>query len=412
MSLVLAGRLGLLCLLSSLSCWIMGAWAHPVAQGSMTVVVAGDTITMHVRIAAEEAIVANAFAPPADQATTIPSMLQAHAAYLARHVRLTVNGQRLQPTSTKPVSETIPADERIDYELLYRFPADASSPRSSTRSGPLLRDLRIEQDVLNEFEFAPGNPWEATFVVNITAQGRVLLANRLLTSRTPIVYADQPSGRLLDGESTMAGQDELQSFSDYLWLGASHILGGYDHLLFICALVLTARSLWDLIKVVSVFTLAHSLTLTLSVLDVVRLPDYIVEPIIAASIVVVAGGNVLWPTQRRAHLRLLIAFGFGLFHGLGFAGGLLEVLGPQAGSALAVALVGFSLGVELGHQIVVLPLFAALRLLHAGPVNELVRSRMRATVVRYGSGAIMAGGLFYLVAALSMARLGASALPG
>ena len=137
-------------------------------------------------------------------------------------------------------------------------------------------------------------------------------------------------------------------FREYLAHGVHHILTGYDHLLFIGALVLAATSVWDLVKVVTAFTLAHTLTLTLAALRLVSLPEGIVEPMIAASIVFVAAQNVLWPKQSRGWPRLAVAFGFGLFHGLGFAGGLLDAMQAMSGTAVLLAIVAFSIGVEVG----------------------------------------------------------------
>ena len=84
--------------------------------------------------------------------------------------------------------------------------------------------------------------------------------------------------------------------------------------------------MWDLVKVVTAFTAAHTITLTLSVLGVVRLGEHVVEPMIAASIVFVAVQNVAWPRSSRGWGRIAVAFAFGLFHGLGFAGGLQEAI--------------------------------------------------------------------------------------
>ena len=112
--------------------------------------------------------------------------------------------------------------------------------------------------------------------------------------------------------------DRLAIAGSYVWHGVHHILTGYDHLLFVAALALRAATLWDLIKVVSAFTLAHSLTLTLAALNLIHLPDAVVEPLISASIVFVAIQNVIWPEQARGGSRLAVALFFGLFHGLGF----------------------------------------------------------------------------------------------
>ena len=151
----------------------------------------------------------------------------------------------------------------------------------------------------------------------------------------------------------------------FLRHGIRHILGGYDHLLFVAGLVLAVVSIFDLLKVVTAFTIAHTLTLTLAVLDIVRVSHRIVEPMIAGSIVLVALQNLLWPTRARGWTRLGVAFGFGLFHGLGFAGGLLSAMEGMAGVAIVTAIAAFSFGVEIGHQVVALPLFGVLKITRA-----------------------------------------------
>jgi len=194
-------------------------------------------------------------------------------------------------------------------------------------------------------------------------------------------------------------------FGEYVRHGLSHIMGGYDHLLFITALALAAVTLKDLIVVVSAFTLAHSVTLVLSVLDIVRLPSNVVEPMIAASIVVVALCNVFWPRRSRGWVRLLTAFGFGLFHGLGFAGGLLDAMAASAGAAIGLSILGFSVGVELGHQLVVLPVFFGMRLVRAAGATVDGRGNLPLGLMRVGSLLVAAAGLFYLVGALGHSLL-------
>jgi hypothetical protein len=215
----------------------------------------------------------------------------------------------------------------------------------------------------------------------------------LLTSRAPLVI----DVRALETAGASSRLATARLAQEYVRHGVAHILSGYDHLLFIAALALAVRTLWDLIKVVSAFTLAHSLTLTLSVLNVVRLPSHVVEPMIAASIVFVALQNVILPERSRGAGRLLVAFFFGLFHGLGFAGGLLGAMEGMPGMAVGLAIVAFSAGVEIGHQTVVLPIFGALTATRrAAPPAAQVPGR----VLRYGSAGIVVAGAFYLVAAL------------
>lgn len=134
-------------------------------------------------------------------------------------------------------------------------------------------------------------------------------------------------------------------WSGFLALGIEHILTGLDHLLFLLVLLVNQQRMWSVVRIVTGFTLAHSLTLSLAAVGLVSLPGHIVEPAIALSIVWVALENLFFTgTEWR---RTLVAFLFGLVHGLGFAGAIGEL--QLAGAALAKALVGFNLGVELGQ---------------------------------------------------------------
>jgi hypothetical protein len=140
----------------------------------------------------------------------------------------------------------------------------------------------------------------------------------------------------------------------FIAMGIEHILGGIDHLLFLVALLALARGLWETVTIVTGFTVAHSITLSLAVVGVGDVPSRIVEPLIAASIVWVAVENVVAPSGIGR--RWLIAAIFGLIHGLGFASALTEL--DLSRQALVRALIGFNVGVELGQiafVIVVMP---------------------------------------------------------
>ena len=182
--------------------------------------------------------------------------------------------------------------------------------------------------------------------------------------------------------------------------GVRHILTGYDHLLFVAALALGAASLWELFAVVTVFTVAHSLTLTLAVLGLVRIPPEVVEPLIAASIIFVAVQNLLGPGRARGATRLAATFAFGLVHGLGFAGGLLNVMHGMEQAAVALAIVGFSLGIEFGNQMVLLPLFFSLLAIRAAQERKLLTPSALQTVRLVGSVALSVIGAFYFGASL------------
>jgi hypothetical protein len=116
---------------------------------------------------------------------------------------------------------------------------------------------------------------------------------------------------------------------------------------------------------------------------------------IAASIVFVAAQNALFPQTAKGWTRLGAAFGFGLFHGLGFAGGLRDAMAELPATALASALSAFSVGVEIGHQCVVIPVF-----LLAMVMRKKARETSRRAVLRAGSGVIALAGVVYLVNAL------------
>ena len=137
---------------------------------------------------------------------------------------------------------------------------------------------------------------------------------------------------------------------DYLQLGFLHILSkGLDHILFVLGLFLLSRQFAPLLWQVSAFTLAHTITLALSIYGFISLPSYIVETLIALSIVYVGVENIL--TRELKPWRVIIVFGFGLLHGMGFAGVLLDLGLPE--SDFVNALISFNIGVELGQLTVI-----------------------------------------------------------
>jgi hydrogenase/urease accessory protein HupE len=177
---------------------------------------------------------------------------------------------------------------------------------------------------------------------------------------------------------------------NFFEMGVEHITTGYDHLLFLAALLLVCRSFREAASVITFFTVAHSITLTLATLDLVRLPDRIVEPAIAASIVYVALENLFG--QHRMLWRAGVTFGFGLVHGLGFASALREVGLGSNGIGIAWPLVKFSVGLETGQlTIAVVALTVLLALRRARP--EIYRLRFMPA----GSVLVACVGGFWLV---------------
>jgi hypothetical protein len=150
-----------------------------------------------------------------------------------------------------------------------------------------------------------------------------------------------------------------QAALSFVYSGFLHILGGTDHLLFLLCLVVPFRRFWPLVAIVTAFTLAHSITLIATALghgpDALWFPP-LIEVLIAASIFYMALENVLGPKLR---LRWMVAFGYGLVHGFGFAYGLQQML-QFAGAHLVTSLLAFNLGVELGQLLVLIVAIPAL----------------------------------------------------
>jgi hypothetical protein len=253
------------------------------------------------------------------------------AAYALSHLTITSDGKACATLATAHL-----VDQHSDgaYEIL-RFSAACPAP-------PLL--LEIGYDLL--------------FDLDSQHRGLLRLEERG-TTHTAIFGPDRKTWRLQGHEASWQRQ-----VGDYFREGVWHIWTGYDHMLFLSALLLPAvlrRHLgqWqavanfgaafrDVLKIVTAFTLAHSVTLSLAVLGYIALPSRLVESAIALSVVAAALNNIFPLVQRRLWV---VAFGFGLVHGLGFANVLAELGLPR--EALALSLVSFNLGVEAGQLAVV-----------------------------------------------------------
>jgi hydrogenase/urease accessory protein HupE len=170
--------------------------------------------------------------------------------------------------------------------------------------------------------------------------------------------------------------------------GVHHIFIGPDHILFIIGLMLMGGGLFRLLKIVTAFTVAHSITLALATLNIVNPPSQIIEPAIALSIMYVGADNLMIGKEGR-DFRTWIAFFFGLLHGFGFAMVLREFGLPA--QALGWSLFSFNLGVEIGQALIVLAVV---------PLLEMIRRRnhrLAARIVKAGSVCvILAGGYWFL----------------
>jgi len=267
--------------------------------------------------------------------------------YLGRHVGVSASGRDL-PMELLALGVGRSGDGRAVVEATLVF-----------RSGQTLRELAIHCEPLAELGA------DHTTVARIDAGGQA----REFVFRPGVTYRQAPGA--------------LARAVEFLQLGVVHIFLGYDHIAFLLGLLLAGGSTLAIVKIVTAFTAAHSVTLSLAVLDVVTLDPVLVEAGIALSIVYVAAENLITPGR---HGRWLVSFGFGLVHGFGFAAVLKELALPSP--ALVTSLVTFNLGVELAQVAIVALVVPAL--------YGLSRTRVHAPLTRLASAVILSLGLFWL----------------
>jgi hypothetical protein len=285
-----------------------------------------------------------------------------HLAGREAAVVLLVNGTDLDAAlGSKLVPETAVAADRLrrSAEQIAHYAIARTRVFNSGGSpcSPRLRGLAAQEEHVR-IELRWTCPpitgtliYESTLFNEIDPATRQLVTVRGDARRMALLSAGAPRLALGDSSAHVG-----QVLSHYVLLGVEHIAIGYDHIAFLVAVILWGRRLWPLVGVVTAFTLAHAVTLSLAVLGLITPPARLVEALIALSIVYVAAENFF---VRTLHRRWILTFAFGLVHGFGFAGVLREYGLPE--DALAWALTAFNVGVELGQIAVVV---SALALLH------------------------------------------------
>jgi HupE/UreJ protein len=281
--------------------------------------------TGHATISVAGQSVRYALSLPAEGLGDATRDLRELASAVARHVTIEGDGAACSavPAETRP-----PSAGRASIEVVVLYACAAPIRNLTIRDG-INALLGVDHHTIADIQW-PGGAQQVIFE---KGQRQASIA----------ITGDAPA------ERGSAGQVLF-----YVGLGVEHIIGGIDHLLFLLALLALATSLWQTVKIVTAFTVAHSITLSLAALGMVDVPSSIVEPLIAASIVWVAVENLVAPAG--AARRWVIAGVFGLVHGLGFASALGEL--GLSRDVLLRALVGFNIGVELGQVVfvaVVLP---------------------------------------------------------
>lgn len=321
------------------------AWAHKPSDSYLSLSVQHDQIVGQWDIALRDLDNAIGLDGDGNGQITWGEVRRKHDAISAYALsRLTLSTDN-QPCKTQVLDQLIDNHTDGAYSVL-RFRADCGAPIAQ-----LSADYRL------------------LFDIDAQHKGLLRLTQGGQTS-TAIFSQDRPTQDFALVERSVWNQSR-----QFIHEGTWHIWLGFDHVLFLLALLLPAVLIrkegkwqaasefsgvcWNVVSIVTAFTLAHSLTLSLATLDVVRLPSRLVESTIAASVVLAGLGN-LYPmiTSRR----WMVAFGFGLIHGFGFAAVLTDLGLPQ--DSLLLSLVSFNVGVELGQLAIVaafLPLAYLLR---------------------------------------------------
>jgi hypothetical protein len=253
--------------------------------------------------------------------------------------------------------------DEYTYAILWKIPLQAGKPMAIS---PALPDGCIEQTPIKSINTAAAvvQRWVARCEYGLT--GKSIVIDGLTATLTDVLArvnrldGSVQTVRLTGSEPFFVvtdSQDWLDVSRTYLALGFHHILAGTDHLLFVAALLIIVAGWRRLIATITAFTIAHSITLAMATLGWLHLPFQPIEAVIALSIVFLAVEIVRH--NRSIHLNTapgvsltykwpwVVAFTFGLLHGFGFAGALIEVGLPQ--NAIPLALLFFNIGVELGQ---------------------------------------------------------------
>ena len=314
--------------------WCLPAQAHKASDSYLTVKANGQQLDLQWDIALRDLDMAIGLDENGDGDLTWAEVRARHdaiAAYALARLKIRSQGA---PCELKVREHLL--DEHSDgaYAVLRIGAACAAEPQA----------LEIDYQLL--FDIDPQH------------KGLLRLERGAVTSTA--IFTPEQSRQLLQ----LGGGSRWRQFADYVKHGVWHIWIGFDHILFLLSLLLPSvlvyrerawlardtfrASAIEVLKIVTAFTLAHSITLTLATLGVISLPSRLVESAIAASVALAALNNV-WPVLQR---RLAFAaFGFGLIHGFGFASVLRDLGLPQ--DALLLSLVGFNVGVELGQLTIV-----------------------------------------------------------
>jgi len=254
------------------------------------------------------------------------------AALIAKELEVTLNNQTVKPSAI----ENVTFDAQNNAHLLFHYQPAATS-------------LKMQLLFLNKL---PDGHKQVVTIKDATGKN---LSEKMLTQQDNVI------------ELNLAAGESSSLFKDFFVLGIEHILTGYDHLLFLFALLIVTHRFWLAFGIITFFTIAHSITLAIAGMNLVTIPSTIVEPLIAASIIYVGAENLI---RKEPKGRKYLTFAFGLIHGFGFAAVLQEMNITSIESGILVPLFSFNLGVETGQLIVTSISLPLIWWLHTKPIVE------------------------------------------
>tara|TARA_A100001015_G_scaffold97383_1_gene108095 strand:- start:189 stop:1133 length:945 start_codon:yes stop_codon:yes gene_type:complete len=284
-----------------------------------------------------------------------------------------------------PAHLVINEKEDFKYEITWMYPIRNLGPVSLT----LPEDC--ESNSVEAFQESKYLTEKISMQCTNPIKGKSVFINGLSILNDALVTIKFLDGERFEGlvsvkDSKLTIPEEVQVFpTGYFTLGIEHLIGGPDHLLFVFGLLFIVFGWRNLFKTITAFTLAHSLTLGLSVFEIVSLPSITIEALIALTIIYLA--LEISEEKGKDHTPWIMAFGFGLLHGFGFAGALGEI--GIANEQLLLSLLFFNIGIEIG-QLIMIPIFLII-------IWLLQKIRLNFSITKLSSYAIGGMGSFWLI---------------
>jgi hypothetical protein len=327
------------------------AQAHSPFQSSTRAIVNDTTVEIALTVGMDGGKTLLAGAPPgAFQVREVGPGFELPKEFAARFYETSSGGMALSPDKVEVRTDG------LEYDVVLTYPRPAGNALA-------VRAVFLEQlPALYNSSFVMTDENGNVFATKVLSRQDESIGLKLPAAAAAQSISPTNLTPIIAAADNSAPANTTLGFWDFLKLGIKHILTGYDHLLFLCGLLVACRKVGPMLAVITCFTIAHSLTLALSALNLVQISPRITEPLIAVTIVFVGVENFRGRSDMKT--RCGLALGFGLIHGFGFATALRETGLGGTGMALAKPLFAFNLGVECGQLAVAavfLPLLFALR---------------------------------------------------